>query len=148
MIAEMEGIHFGEGSPDVSSTRNINKSIPVSEANKKLLKGVGRVGKRLLGPLGVAFALDAAQNYWTEGKPVRASLAAASALPVVGLPATAGEGLINAAEWAYKQPTVYPEDPYSGMGRRQGILGEGHPGLQDRSPMDTYGGRRKKNIWG
>ena len=43
------------------------------------------------------------------------------------------------------------EDEYAeaaSMGSPQGLLGEGHPGLQDRSPMDTYGGRRKKNIWG
>jgi len=43
------------------------------------------------------------------------------------------------------------EDEYAeaaSMGSPQGLLGEGHPGFQDRSPMDTYGGRRKKNIWG
>ena len=42
------------------------------------------------------------------------------------------------------------EDEYAeaaSMGSPQGLLGEGHPGLQDRSPMDTYGGRRRKNIW-
>ena len=101
---------------------------------------LGSIGKKALGPLGAAFALDAAQNYWTEGKPVRASLAAASALPVIGLPAAAGEGLINASEWVYNQPTVYPEEPYYGMGRQRGLL-EGHAGIGEEEQ------KRRTNIW-
>ena len=42
------------------------------------------------------------------------------------------------------------EDDYAeaaSMGSKQGILGEGHPGFQNRSILDKYGNRRKKNIW-
>ena len=42
------------------------------------------------------------------------------------------------------------EDDYAeaaSMGSKQGILGEGHPGFQNRSILDKYGNRRKRNIW-
>ena len=109
----------------------------------KVAKFAGKVGTGLSAatlPLS-AIAYD---EYDKKGQDFRRDL---TALGVVFPPAAFAPPIIDAAEWAYKQPTVYPGDPYSGMGRRQGLLGEGHPGLQDRSPMDTYGGRRRKNIW-
>ena len=110
----------------------------------KVAKFAGKVGTGL-GAATLPLSAIAYDEYDKKGQDFRRDL---TALGVVFPPAAFAPPIIDAAEWAYKQPTVYPGDPYSGMGRRQGILGEGHPGLQDRSPMDTYGGRRKKNIWG
>ena len=133
-LAGMKVLPFEPDDPTI-----FEKSGAVKKSGMKTFMDIlGSVGKKALGPLGVAFGLDAAQNYWTEGKPVRASLAAASTLPVFGLPASAAEGLINAAE---ASDEGLPQDPYYGMGRQRGLLDTGHPGIgQERR-------KRRTNIW-
>ena len=111
---------------------------------------VVKVGVKALPFLGYGAGVYGAYDYGAE-HPILSTISGVSAIPgvgdVLGAPLALAEGTGLAINWVNEQPTVYPRDPYSGMGRRQGLLGEGHSGLQDRSPMDTYGGRRRKNIW-
>ena len=130
---------YGKGKL-LQSMRKVTENVPVWLKAAKL---AGKVASGL-GAATLPLSAVAYDEYDRRGQDFRRDL---TALGVVFPPAAFAPPIIDAAEWAYKQPTVYPGDPYSGMGRRQGLLGEGHPGFQDRSPMDTYGGRRKKNIW-
>ena len=96
------------------------------------LKGAGR----FLGLAGYPMSAMAASDYWGAGKPVRAAMAAGSALPVVGMPLLAAEMLTNAVD-----DGILPEDmpvsptrfgsnePYTGMGSvGVGTMETPHPG--------------------
>ena len=83
------------------------------------LKGAGR----FLGLAGYPMSAMAASDYWGAGKPVRAAMAAGSALPVVGMPLLAAEMLTNAVDDGILpedmpvSPTRFGSDePYAGMG--------------------------------
>ena len=112
---------YGKGKL-LQSMRKVTDNVPIW---LKALKVLGGATTGLSIPLSVAEA----NRYKEEGKHLREDLTKVGmAAPIVGIIPP----IIDAAEWAYKQPTVFPGDPYSGMGTQQGILGEGHPGFQDR----------------
>ena len=101
---------------------------------------IGKTGKRLLGPASAILAGNAAWNYLNEGHPLRALYAAGSVAPgPVGWASYGLEEMSNILDNPVMPEDIgMDEEPYSGMGNQQSLLGYGHSGFQDR---------RRKNIW-
>jgi len=97
------------------------------------LKGAGRV----LGLAGYPMSAMAASDYWGAGKPVRAAMAAGSALPVVGLPLLAAEMVTNAVT-----DGIQPQDAADASMGGGGMPGPGmggHPGMGMAAGYDVSG---------
>mgnify|MGYP003675158269 FL=1 len=97
------------------------------------LKGAGR----FLGLAGYPMSAMAATDYWGAGKPVRAAMAAGSALPVVGPGFLAAEMLTNAVT-----DGIQPEDAADasmGGGGMPGPTRGGHPGMGMAAGYDVSG---------
>ena len=97
------------------------------------LKGAGR----FLGLAGYPMSAMAASDYWGAGKPVRAAMAAGSALPVVGPGFLAAEMLTNAVA-----DGIQPQDARDfsmGGGGMPGPGMGGHPGMGMAAGYDVSG---------